>query len=76
MTLAELLPLARRLDAAERLALAEEMMRSVDGDNGIDEDVLDLVEARGRHVREHPEESIPWDLFEAEMDAEFGPIPE
>ncbi|MDR0593147.1 MAG: addiction module protein [Bifidobacteriaceae bacterium] len=75
MTLSEVLPLARSLDPAERLALAEEMIRSLGAEGAIDGEVLDLVEARVEHIRSHPEESTPWDEFEAAMDAEFGPIP-
>ena len=75
MTLGELLPLARSLGPDERMALAEEMMRSVEGAAGVDAEVLDLVEARAEHILAHLEETIEWEDFEAAMDAELGPIP-
>ena len=74
MTLAELLPLARKLGSAERLVLAEEMLESVGGEDAVDDDVLDLVALRVERARANPAEAMAWAEAEAAMDAEFGEI--
>jgi putative addiction module component (TIGR02574 family) len=75
VTLADVLPLARSLDIDDRLALAEEMWRSVDDSEPIDDEVLDLIEKRIAYIRQHPEESIPWAEFKAMMDEKLSPVP-
>jgi len=70
----DVLPLARSLEAEDRRALAEEMLRTLDDDELIDEAVLDLVEKRTEYIRQHREVVIPWEAFEVEFDEMFGPV--
>ena len=72
--LADLLPLARSLDPADRRILAEELWLSLD-DESIDPEVERLVEERVTYIRDHPHDCIPWNEFERMMDKELGPVP-
>jgi hypothetical protein len=73
MTLADLLPLARGLNSADRRVLAEAMWLSLEGEP-VEPEVLDLVEARVAYIHQHPEECMDWSDFEKLMDARLGPI--
>jgi len=75
MTLIDVLPLARNLDASDRRILADEMLQSLEGSEPIDDRILDLVQQRTEYIRKHPEEAIPWAEFKAAMDDRLGPIP-
>ena len=68
----DVLPLARSLEAKDRRILAEELLRTLQ-DEPISEDVLDLVQERAEYIRQHPEEAIPWEEFEVELDEMFSP---
>ena len=73
MTLADLLPLARNLDSADRRVLAEELWLSLD-DEPADPEVLRLVGKRVEYIRQHPDECVDWDVFEKTMDEKLGPV--
>ncbi|MDR1513322.1 MAG: addiction module protein [Propionibacteriaceae bacterium] len=74
MTLADLLPLARSLDSADRRVLAEELWLSLD-DEPVDPEVLRLIEERVSHIHAHPEKCVEWAEFEKQMDEKLGPVP-
>ena len=75
MTLMDVLPLARSLEAEDRRTLAEEMLRTLHDDEPISEEILDLVQKRAEYIQQHPEEAIPWEEFEVELNEMFGPVP-
>jgi hypothetical protein len=74
MTLADVLELARSLDAPDRRALAEEMWQSLDSEP-VDPEVLRLVIERTEYARAHHDECIDWDDYEAQLDDRLGPVP-
>jgi len=41
----------------------------------ISEEILDLVQERVEYIQQHPEEAIPWEEFEVDLDEMFGPVP-
>ena len=75
MTLMDVLPLARSLEAEDRRILAEEMLRTLHDDEPISKEILDLVQKRAEYIQQHPEEAIPWEEFEVELNEMFGPVP-
>jgi len=58
----------------DRRRLVEEMLRTLEDDEPIDEQILDLVQQRTEYIRLHREEAIPWEVFESEFDEMFKPI--
>ena len=52
---------------------AEEYVRTAEDDDQIDEEVLDLLQARADYIKQHPEEAIPWEDFVVELDKMFDP---
>ena len=74
MTLADVLPIAERLPAEDRLALAERLWESIAGSAVDADEEIRLVDQAYEAYLADPEAGLSWEEFEHRLDTEFGPI--
>lgn len=74
MTLADVLPIAEQLAPEDRLALAERLWESIAGNPVDATEEARLVDQAYAAYLADPEAGLPWEQFECQLDAEFGPV--